>query len=166
LAAALVVVAPTLGACSVTGAGRAAEAWPPVSAVECLRSRPPVGNPIIWPAAVAVRDWARPVTDGRMAVVLCAQGLGRQAEPLFVTVRGTGAVSAPNEDTVVWDAARDLVLPVTAQVTGPGTLEVVIATSAPAESAAATQGMVVYVVRSRDGLVVSECRHPGSCSWD
>jgi hypothetical protein len=165
-AAALVVVAPTFGACSVGGAERAAEAWPPVSAVECLRNRPPVGNPIIWPAAVAVRDWTQPVPDGRMAVVLCAQGLGRQAEPLFVTVRGTGAVSAPSEDSVVWDAARDLVLPVTARVTGPGKLEIVISTSAPAESAAAAQGMAVFVVRGRDGLVLSECRNPASCSWD
>lgn len=166
-AAALVVVAPTFGACSVGGAERAAEAWPPVSAVECLRTRPPVGNPITWPAAVAVRDWTQPVTDGRMAVVLCAQGRGRQgAQPLVVTVRSGGAVSAPSEDSVVWDTARDLVLPITARVTGPGKLVVVISTSAPEESAAARQGMAVFVVRGRDGLVLSECRNPASCSWD
>lgn len=146
------------------------EAWPPTNATECLRTRPVVEWTHHWPAALAVRDWRQPVRGGVVEVVLCGLVSGASsppAAPMVLTLHGDGGVTVPPGAGVQWSGAESLVAPVTAEVSGPGSLTVLIPppaspTGGPASPA---RRLSVFVVAEGQGLVVSECRDPQACRW-
>lgn len=147
------------------------EVWPPTNATECLRTRPAVEWAHHWPAALAVRDWRQPVRDGVVEVVVCGLVSGASsppAAPMLLTLHGDGGVAVPPRAGMQWSGAESLVAPVTAAVSGPGSLTVRISppTSATGGSTAAARSLTVFVVAEGEGLVVSECRDPDACRWD
>ncbi len=119
--------------------------------------------------ALAVRDWQQPVHDGRIEVMLCGRGPlsspegSEGSDPFIVTVTSTGGVTTAPDTGVQWTGREDIVAPVTAEVSGPGSLTVALV---PPWVGGATQIMTVHVLEVDGSLVVSECREPAACRWD
>lgn len=167
-AAALLLVLP---ACSLPPEARRPETWPPRTAEECLTGRPPVGNPIIWPAAVTVRDWAQPVTDGTFTAMFCLSGAPNEPASTTVEVTTTGDVRDATPASIALDRTPGRVVPITARVTerGNGQLTVTIRSLSDSGEVAAAQGMTVWVRTTGSGSAatrVTECVDLARCTWD